>query len=576
MKLGNKLIAAFLAGAMILSGSGITASATDTQNESGQPSEDPTAQNTEGQAADPNAGYKIDPVTIESSAMPMTEEDIEKQMAVQLSIKPETNSLENWPQGPDVTADSAIVMDINSGAILYGKQVDKKEYPASITKIMTALLALENGDLNADRVTFSEDCINFLEYGDAHIGMQAGEEISLNDAMYGMLLASANEVSYAIAENIGNKLGIGYTGFIEKMTTRAQELGCENTHFMNANGLHDPNHYVSAKDMAMISAEAYKYEAFRNVIKTQQYTIPPTNLVGEQRTFQQNHKMIYEGNQYYYDACTSGKTGYTDQARTTLVSYAEKNGMQLVCVVLRTRGGVAYTDTQALFEYAFNNFQKVLLKNVETSKDFSKIPEDAYVILPKTASTDELMEKVEKTVSPAEDNKKEAEVTYTYGDVPIGKATLTFSEGYLLKQEKKTEEADGKAEKSKEEKKEEGLPLWAKILIGLGAVILIAGIILYIYVRCEKEKRRRRNLKRKRAKQREMEAEERRRSAERQKHQQNRQRNRQSYPTNYEGRAGRNDIKRRTDLNYRNEQYRSRYDHSHSANQNHYTRNRKG
>lgn len=190
MKLGNKLIAVFLAGAMILSGSGITASATDTQNESGQPSEDPTAQNTEGQAADPNAGYKIDPVTIESSAMPMTEEDIEKQMAVQLSIKPETNSLENWPQGPDVTADSAIVMDINSGAILYGKQVDKKEYPASITKIMTALLALENGDLNADRVTFSEDCINFLEYGDAHIGMQAGEEISLNDAMYGMLLAS--------------------------------------------------------------------------------------------------------------------------------------------------------------------------------------------------------------------------------------------------------------------------------------------------------------------------------------------------------------------------------------------------
>ena len=135
MKLWNKLIAAFLAGAMLLSGSGIIASATDTQNESGQPSEDPTAQNAEGQEADPNGGYKIDPVTIESSTMPMTEEDIEKQMAVQLSIKPETNSLENWPQGPDVTTDSAIVMDINSGAILYGKQVDKKEYPAASQKL---------------------------------------------------------------------------------------------------------------------------------------------------------------------------------------------------------------------------------------------------------------------------------------------------------------------------------------------------------------------------------------------------------------------------------------------------------
>lgn len=613
MKLGKKIIAALLAGSMLLSG-GMSAMATDTQD---QPTDNSAEQNAgtstdqgTDPAADTSAGYKVDPVTIATTKMPETEEEIEAQMAAQLAIKPESNSIENWPQGPDVTADSAVVMEVNSGAILYSKQMDKKQYPASITKIMTALLALENGDLNTDRVTFSEDSINFLEYGDAHIGMQAGEEISLNDAMYGMLLASANEVSYAIAENIGNKLGVGYNGFIQRMTMRAQELGCENTNFVNANGLHDSNHYISAKDMATISAEAYKHEAFRNIIKTGQYTIPETNLVSEKRTFQQNHKMIYEGNQYYYDACTGGKTGYTDQARTTLVSYAEKNGMQLVCVVLRTRGGVAYTDTKALFEYAFNNFQKVPLKNVETSKDFSEIPDDAYVILPNNVSAEEMMEKVERTVTESEEDAKIANVNYTYGDVQLGKAALTFSEAYLLKQQKAAEKTDGKAEKAEEKK--EGFPLWGKIVIGLLIFVVLAGAALYIYLWREKEKRRRRNMKRRRAKQLEMERE-RQREEERRARQEYQNRTgrmsgtiyygtrpysggKQDYSnvrSNYSGArpysGERTDYSAERQRNYEmyashgynsrenvREQYRNRYDRNRPTNQNHYTRNRKG
>ena len=156
-------------------------------------------------------------------------EDVVDPIAVQKQAAydavPETNGLENWPQGPHVYANSAIVMEMNSGAILYGKKINDKHYPASITKLLTALVALENADPD-DEVYFSEDSVSFLEYGDASIGMRPGEILSMNDALYGMLLASANEVSYAIAESVGKKMGGGFETFIQKMNERCEELGC--------------------------------------------------------------------------------------------------------------------------------------------------------------------------------------------------------------------------------------------------------------------------------------------------------------------------------------------------------------
>lgn len=125
----------------------------------------------------------------------------------------DSNELTNWPQGPAVYADSAIVMDMNSGAILYGKQIDKQHYPASITKLLTTLVALDHAKLT-DKVEFSQDSISFLQYGDAHIGMRAGEELTLEDSLYAVLLASANEVSYAVAESVGKQMGGDYNTFI--------------------------------------------------------------------------------------------------------------------------------------------------------------------------------------------------------------------------------------------------------------------------------------------------------------------------------------------------------------------------
>lgn len=223
-------------------------------------------------------------------------EDVVDPIAVQKQAAydavPETNGLENWPQGPHVYANSAIVMEMNSGAILYGKKINDKHYPASITKLLTALVALENADPD-DEVYFSEDSVSFLEYGDASIGMRPGEILSMNDALYGMLLASANEVSYAIAESVGKKMGGGFETFIQKMNERCEELGCTGSHWTNANGLHDENHYTTAHDMALIGSAVYQFDKFREVTQTLNYTIPPTNLVNESRTFQQNHKMLW-------------------------------------------------------------------------------------------------------------------------------------------------------------------------------------------------------------------------------------------------------------------------------------------
>src|SRR5699024_6892892 len=140
----------------------------------------------------------------------------EAERAASYEVVPDTNNIEGWPKGPQVYGNSAIVMDMNSGAVLYAKKPDERHYPASITKLMTALVALENASLE-DEVYFSEDSVSFLEYGDASIGMTPGEILSMNDALYGMLLASANEVSYAIAESVGKLTGGGFDTFIQKM-----------------------------------------------------------------------------------------------------------------------------------------------------------------------------------------------------------------------------------------------------------------------------------------------------------------------------------------------------------------------
>lgn len=274
----------------------------------------------------------------------------------------QSNNIPNWPQGDPVNAETAILMDADTGAILYAKSIEKQEYPASITKIMTTLIALEKGNLS-DVVTFSENAVYSIEYGSSHLGLTAGEELTLEQCLYGIMLASANEISNAVAEHIGGDIET----FVGMMNEKAQELGCTNTHFVNVHGLHDENHYVCAKDMALIMQAALKNEKFREIIGTVEYNFPETNLVDEVRYFINHHKMISEEGMLY-DGCIGGKNGYTDEAWNTLVTAAERDGMTIISVVLRCPGQyVSYDDTKVLLDYGFANFHDAQIANTNSA-----------------------------------------------------------------------------------------------------------------------------------------------------------------------------------------------------------------
>lgn len=420
------------------------------------------------------------------------EQIAEEQAMADVYAQPvDTNEIKNWPAGPAIYGESGIVMDMKSGAVLYGKKVDEQRYPASITKLLTVLVALENSELT-DKVKFTEDSISFLQYGDAHIGMKAGEEISMEDALYAILLASANEVSHAVAESAG---GLGYDKFIQKMNERAKELGCTNTNFVNTNGLHDEKHYTSARDMALISSELFQHEEFRTIMKTLQHIIPPTNITNEERTFQQNHKMLYQKNAYYYEYCAGGKTGFTNEALTTLVTFADNSDLQLVAVNLKTHGANVYPDTRNMFDYVYNNFKKVTVKDLEKSEDIEKFQdEEPYVVLPETVTFDQLKSEITET---GEEKDKQGLISYTYQGQPVGQAKVTLSSSYY-KKNGKSENVETKEKKQTKETKK-GLPTWGKIAIGTG----VAAVVLFLIYFCFAYKRYKRRMAKRRRRRRE-------------------------------------------------------------------------
>ncbi|MDO5540517.1 MAG: hypothetical protein Q4F83_10670 [Eubacteriales bacterium] len=274
----------------------------------------------------------------------------------------QSNNIAGWPQGDAVNADSAILIDGNTGAVLYAKDVEKKEYPASITKIMTTLIALEKGNLS-DVVTFSENAVYSIEFGSSHLGLTEGEQLTLEQCLYGIMMASANEISNAVAEHIGGSID----EYVKMMNERAAQIGCTNTHFVNVHGLHEEDHYVCAKDMALIMKEAMKNEKFREIIQTVEYDYPETNKVKEKRYFMNHHKMLFEEGMVY-DGCLGGKTGYTDEAWNTLVTAAERDGQFLIAVVLRSPGlYVSYEDTKVLLDYGFEHFRDEKITNCNSA-----------------------------------------------------------------------------------------------------------------------------------------------------------------------------------------------------------------
>lgn len=402
----------------------------------------------------------------------------------------DSNGIEGWARGPQIYSEAGIVMDIDSGAILYAKNIDAPHYPASITKILTALVALENNELT-DIVTITPEDYNFLKRGDNHIGLKNKEQITMEDALQGTLLASGNEVAHAVGSNTEG----GYENFLRLMNDKAKELGCTNSNFMNSHGLHDDNHYTSARDMALISAAAFQNPEFRRITANKLYTIPETNVTNETRSFEHHHKMLFDWRSQYYKYCVGGKTGYTDKALNTLVTFATKDDINLVSVVLRTHGsGNTYVDTRAMLDYAFEKFSKVpVTTDMLQVEGLKNIDEKAYVLLPSSVTFD-LLEHVVKM--PTELGDKTGEIIYTYKEHPVGTVSFTVTEAFYnnlhgIKEEKK----ENKQDKGQERK---GMATWLIVILVIVAVIAVLFLALVGYVHYKRwQIRKRRMLRRK-------------------------------------------------------------------------------
>lgn len=395
---------------------------------------------------------------IAANAASFKEERITEHQALPI----QSNEIQNWPEGPVVSAESAILMEINTGTILYEKNIHEHQYPASTTKILTALIASEQCSMD-EIVTFSHDAVFGIPVGSNHVAMDEGDTLSMELCLDAILIRSANEVSYAVAEHIGGS----WSGFADMMNQRAKELGCVDSNFVNPNGLPDENHYTSAYDLAMIGRAFFANEMLCKITTTPKLVLPKE----EDTLIDWNKMELLEGHEYAYEYLVGCKTGYTDAARSTLVSCAEKDGLKLICVVLNDESPYQYEDTIALFNYGFGNFEEVNISQAETkyniddagsfysnndifgnSRPILSLNREDCIILPKTA---DFADTVSTISYETEDTNQAAVITYTYHDVYIGSASVDFAidkpESYTFDTVMETATEDSQAEVSGEE-----------------------------------------------------------------------------------------------------------------------------
>ncbi|MGL5435746.1 MAG: serine hydrolase [Lachnospiraceae bacterium] len=261
-----------------------------------------------------------------------------------------TNTAAANLEEPVVAAEGAVLMDAATGKVLYGKNQDQQFYPASITKVMTALLVLENCNLN-DVVTFSASATTNMESGSVSLGIVEGDQLTVEQCLYGLLLKSANEIGNGLAEHVSGSV----SAFADKMNARARELGCQNTNFANPHGLNNSTHKTTPYDMALILRAALQNETFRKIDTTVSYNFPATKNAAA-RTITMGHKMMYPTDSRYYEGIIGGKTGYTSLAGNTLVTGVERNGVRLIAVVMKSNS-THYTDTIAMLNYGFENYE---------------------------------------------------------------------------------------------------------------------------------------------------------------------------------------------------------------------------
>ena len=417
-----------------------------------------------------------------------------------MNITPQISYAEvDYSVPPEIEAEAAILINASTGEVLYEKEADMQRAPASTTKIMTSLIAIETLQLD-QMVTIDEET---EAVNDSQMNLKEGEEISVDHLLYGTLLSSANDGAVALAKTVSGTV----SDFVVKMNARAREMGLENTNFMNANGLDDDNHYSTARDMAKLGMEAMKNSKFKEYVSTVEYVIPETNMRAKRNLINSNHLLFDEETQVMvydtrrpikYDGTVGVKTGYTSVAGRCLVAMVERDGLNFVAVVMGSPGytNQVFEDMITLFEYGYANYEQVILfsdENSNTKFKARKAKEEESIAVPFQEVTTTLrigtsagitykFELSEKLVAPLEKGTKVGKVQAYLGDTLLGEVDLIAKDEV----EKKPNIFERIA----------SLPVLVKIILVI--VLLVVLFFLYVMLRQNRQvsarrKRRRMN-----------------------------------------------------------------------------------
>lgn len=402
----------------------------------------------------------------------------------------------DWPSDTDIQAESGIVIDADSGAVIFGKNMHNAYPPASITKILTALIVLENANPD-DMVTFSKDSVYNVEAGSGNkLNVTDGDKLSVEDCLYSLILHSCNQAANALAEHVAGSR----EDFVKMMNKKIEELGCTESHFDNPSGLNGDTQYVTAYDMAIIAKAAYSNKKLVEISSALSHEIPPTTNNPEGLTIYNEHRLVKtkdSASEFYLPSAVAGKTGYLIKAGNTLVTYAEQDGRRLISVILKGSPKQYFIDGKNLLQFGYDRFQNVELTGNETGytegEDPVKIGETSYkpsdleleanrvITLPKDGKFSDTDKSLVTELPKNSPKGAVALIQYTYNDRKVGQAYLIARNDAAESSQETPENSTGpKTEEGKTEapssdtKKSDGNKFGA-VAAGIAGVLLIVG-----------------------------------------------------------------------------------------------------
>lgn len=410
-----------------------------------------------------------------------------------------------------VQAKAALLIDLNTGRVVYEQDADEQIYPASLTKIMTCLIALENGNLS-DVVTVSASALEDLDEDSSVAGLLVGEELTLESLLYCMMVASGNDACNVVAEHIAGSTA----DFVRMMNQRAYELGCQHTHFSNPHGLHDESHYTTARDLAIITQAALKSENFRQIVDCYEYELPDTNLRTDIQPLKTTNMLIYQSmsNSQYYSRAHGIKTGYTTPAGRCVISEATGDGLDLLGIVCGAATTIlesgdlrmeSFTECANLFDYGFDNYSYLTLMSPLYPVDQVKVNSSAGAEAVAVAPRDEIRVLLPNDYDPdllqtdIRLNAQSVEAPVFEGDV-LGSASVSYA-GELLGKTELLAITD--VARSEISSAAEGTGTYIQTNWWKGVVVFIAAVLgllllLVVLVQARKRKLRRQRMEQRR------------------------------------------------------------------------------